>query len=206
VIAIFVGAVAVLNVVFGWLNCRYVGNNWDVTKAVGGFWRLEVWAGAVMSAVGFSWVGMLLSGQLLMALDKMTMETYESLMDLGLFALALPLLFSTWTITAGSWVRVRRERSAVGMGLTAWNTGASLWNTFVIFRHFGSGLKVFGKAVSGNNQGRMLLLVVGVSIGLGTLATYLLTRHYVLESRRELSRTRVQDGYRPEQDFGAYRR
>ncbi len=45
-----------LNLVISFLNARNVGRVWAETKAIGGWIRVVAWAGAIQSAIGFTYV------------------------------------------------------------------------------------------------------------------------------------------------------
>jgi hypothetical protein len=52
---ILIPVVMILNFAISWYNARAVGSMWPEIKAMGGWYRLVAYAGAVMSACGFTW-------------------------------------------------------------------------------------------------------------------------------------------------------
>src|SRR5260370_8046537 len=54
----------ILNFAISWFNAWSVGRVLVESKMIGGFFRMTVWCGAIMSACGFTWVYLTLLGTL----------------------------------------------------------------------------------------------------------------------------------------------
>jgi hypothetical protein len=59
----------ILNFAISWFNAWSVGRVWTESKMIGGFFRMTVWCGAIMSACGFTWVYIALLGLLAQSLS-----------------------------------------------------------------------------------------------------------------------------------------
>ena len=111
-----------LNLVISFLNARNVGRVWAETKAIGGWIRVVAWAGAIQSAVGFTYVYAFLVAYIAVSTGYLPPAMLGVLMSLMYIMIIIPLLGSAIVITIQSWINVAREKSLMNPGVAAWNT------------------------------------------------------------------------------------
>jgi hypothetical protein len=120
----------VLNFAISVWNAYAVGKAWVETKHAGGWPRVVAWAGAVMSASGFSWCYLIVLTYAAHGLDFLDESHVRAAMYLGYVVLIPGILASGMVITLDSWARTYRQTTVTNLGRTAWNTYAQIHNTF----------------------------------------------------------------------------
>jgi len=163
-------------------NAYAVGLAWVETKHRGGWPRVTAWAGAVMSACGFSWCYLIILVYVAHGLGWLDNDHVEIALKLGYLVLIPGILSSGMVITLDSWARAYRQRSIANFGVAAWNTYAQIHNTFHAIRDidkaFGSVVDALPGRSSGNSDKKdgvtaflILFLVVILALVSGVLTT-----------------------------------
>lgn len=174
-----------LNLVISFLNARNVGRVWAETKAIGGWIRIVAWAGAIQSAVGFTYVYAFLVSYIAVSTGYLPPAMLGVLLSLMYVMLVVPLLGSAIVITIQSWITAARERSLMNLGVAGWNTFATAYNTYNAVQSFGPALDsvqqglggLLGDGDSDDNAGRVILLAAIVLLA-GVLTTSVIIRRY----------------------------
>jgi len=128
--AAFVILIWLLNFGISIWNAYAVGIAWVETKHAGGWPRVVAWAGAVMSASGFSWCYLIILTYAAYGLDWLDAGHVSTAMYLGYIVLIPGILSSGMVITLDSWARTYRQTTLGNLGRAAWNTYAQIHNTF----------------------------------------------------------------------------
>jgi len=128
--AAFVILIWLLNCGISIWNAYAVGMAWVETKHAGGWPRIVAWAGAVMSASGFSWCYLIILTYAAYGLDWLDAGHVSTAMYLGYIVLIPGILSSGMVITLDSWARTYRQTTLGNLGRAAWNTYAQIHNTF----------------------------------------------------------------------------
>jgi hypothetical protein len=128
--AAFVILIWLLNFGISIWNAYAVGMAWVETKHAGGWPRVVAWAGAVMSASGFSWCYLIILTYAAYGLDWLDAGHVATAMYLGYIVLIPGILCSGMVITLDSWARTYRQTTLGNLGRAAWNTYAQIHNTF----------------------------------------------------------------------------
>jgi hypothetical protein len=115
-------------------NAYAVGLAWVETKHAGGWARFVAWAGAVMSAAGFSWCYLLILTYAAHGLGWLDLDHVATALQMGYIVLIPGILMSGMVITLDSWARTYRQRTIANLGRAAWNTYAQIHNTFNAIR------------------------------------------------------------------------
>jgi len=187
----------VINLGISWWNCKVCGENWVESKMAGGFYRLLIWCGAIQAAIGFSMIIIVLvlfAGQ-----EYIPPEVMKLSISMWYLTIIIPCLGTGYIITVYSWIAAFKERSLANVGTAAWNTFATIHNTYGAV----SGIKdSFGSIVSAINDvddARAKMFAYACIIAISSLAggiiiTTVLIRHYagtvpLPERRRRMSRS-----------------
>jgi hypothetical protein len=178
---LLVGLVWVLNFAISLWNAYAVGKAWVEARAVGGWPRLLCWAGAVMSASGFTWCYLLLLGLAARHFDFLSPDQLGVAFNLGYVLLIPGILLSGLAIAVDSWARAFRQGGFLNYGLAVYNTYAQVHNTYsavtTFGRAFGSLQDFFGKDDRDERPAWVLvLLLVVVALAAGILTTALIIR------------------------------
>lgn len=128
--AAFVILIWLLNFGISIWNAYAVGTAWVETKHAGGWPRIVAWAGAVMSASGFSWCYLIILTYAAYGLEWLDASHVSAAMYLGYLVLIPGILSSGMVITLDSWARTYRQTTLGNLGRAAWNTYAQIHNTF----------------------------------------------------------------------------
>ena len=178
--------VLVLNLVISFFNARSVGRVWAESKAIGGWIRLVVWAGAIQSAIGFTYVYAFIVGYIAVSTGYLPAAMLGVLLNLMYVMIVVPLIGSAIIITIQSWINVARERSLMNIGVAGWNTFATAYNTYNAVQSFGPALDSVTQGLGGlfggdgdsdDNAARVVLLAAIVLLA-GVLTTTVIVRRY----------------------------
>ena len=154
--AAFVFLIWLLNFGISIWNAYAVGVAWVETKHAGGWPRVVAWAGAVMSACGFSWCYLIILTYAAYGLEWLDSRHVAAAMYLGYIVLIPGILSSGMVITLDSWARTYRQTTIGNLGRAAWNTYAQIHNTFNavtdLDRAFGSVIDVLKSSGSGSSS------------------------------------------------------
>ena len=177
--------VLIFNLVVSFLNARNVGRVWAESKALGGWIRLVVWAGAIQSAIGFTYVYAFVVSYIAVSTGYLPVAMIDVLLSLMYVMIVIPAIGSAIVITIQSWINVAREKSLMNIGVAGWNTFATAYNTYNAVQSFGPALAtvkdglggVLGDGDSDDNAGRVILLAAIVLLA-GVLTTTVIIRRY----------------------------
>jgi hypothetical protein len=164
-----------LNFAISWFNAWSVGRVWIESKMIGGFFRLTVWCGAIMSACGFTWVYLALLGMLAQNFQWLPARYIQGIFSLGYLVIILPLLGSGLGIAVSAWVQFWRQKNLINGGIAAWNTYAQILNVVSAVRFVPEAIgNVFSafKVDDDEEDNRALLImlaVVLVAVGAGMM-------------------------------------
>jgi hypothetical protein len=182
----------VVNLTISILNAVNVGKAWVEAKHAGGLPRFMAWCVAIMAAVGFTWCISIVLGLAAYELHWLD-DQYMALFFESTYILLVPFLLSTGlAITIQSWARAYRG-SICQKGVAVYNTFATVFNTYhaasTFGRAFGNVLGTFGKAFSSVREPRaraamVVLALLLISLGSGTLITWLIIRRYAAAGER----------------------
>jgi hypothetical protein len=178
---VFVILVWLLNFGISIWNAYAVGLAWVETKHAGGWPRAMAWAGAVMSASGFSWCYLIILVAAAHGLDWLDAEHLALALRIGYILLIPGVLVSGLMITLDSWARAYRTRRIADIGVAAWNTYAQIHNTFHAIRDldtaFGSVVDALGSGGSSSGKKKdgaalvLVFVIVIVALLSGVLTT-----------------------------------
>jgi hypothetical protein len=183
--AAFVILIWFLNFGISIWNAYAVGMAWVETKHAGGWPRVVAWAGAVMSASGFSWCYLIILTYAAYGLEWLDSSHVATAMYLGYIVLIPGILCSGMVITLDSWARTYRQTTLGNLGRAAWNTYAQIHNTFNAVSNldtaFGSVLDALRSKGSGGSDssdkknGAVAFILVFVLVMLALLSGVLTT-------------------------------
>lgn len=187
--SVFLIILMIINLGISFWNAKVTGEVWHDSKAVGGWVRVSAWAGAVMSAVGFTSIYAIVltvSGYILGYLPKEAVALANSLIYV---LVALPVLGAGFIIMINSWIAVSRERSLINCGSAAWNTLAMAYNTYSVVTSFGGAWTNvkdgFAKAISSDGDidldsdfAKAAMFVLLALFG-GVISTVVVMRRYM---------------------------
>lgn len=173
-----------LNLIISIFNAIQVGKAWVESKHAGGGRRMMAWAGAIMTAAGFTWCISIVLGLVAGALEWLQPEYLELYFNTTYVFLLPPILFSGYAITVNSWANAYRERTLASAGVASYNTFASAYNTYNAVKSYGSALdkmiEGFGKMGKSKDGAQLMivLLLLMASFGGGIIITYLIINKY----------------------------
>lgn len=122
-----------------WLTLTFTISFWNAfasgaylteSKLVGGWSRLLVWCGLIMSGCGFTWVYLTLLAIGALKAEWLTPEWAEVMFKLGYLVIILPVLGSGLGIWIHSLMQAYRRRSFGSVAVAGWNTYAQVRNTW----------------------------------------------------------------------------
>src|SRR6516164_5930950 len=144
----------VLNFGISIWNAYAVGKVWVDAAHAGGWRRIMCWAGAVMSACGFTWCYLSFLALFAHHFGWLDDEQVQAALNLG-YVLLLPfILFAGYAITLDSWAQAFRRGGFLRYGAAAWNTYASIHNTYSAWRNLGGAFASLGNFFGGRERGR----------------------------------------------------
>jgi hypothetical protein len=176
----------VLNFGISVWNAYAVGKVWVDARVENGWHRFMCWMGAVMSASGFTWC--YLSFLVLTAhyFEWVTEQQAMLCLNLGYVLLVPFVLFAGYAITLDSWVQAYRRGGLLNYGMAAWNTYASIHNSYSAMRNLGGAFTSLGKLFKGERKGSrdddgaggavVVLLLVALALLAGVITTAVIIR------------------------------
>jgi hypothetical protein len=179
---LLVGLVWLLNLGISIWNAYAVGKSWVEARAAGGWPRVMCWAGAVMSASGFTWCYLLLVAFVAYQCDAIDGTQLNVALSLGYILLIPGILLSGLLIMLDSWARAFRQGGFLNYGVAIYNTYAQIHNTYSAITSLGTALRnvrnFFGSDGSsssnrdrGKNGWLVVVLLVAVALAAGILTT-----------------------------------
>jgi hypothetical protein len=181
---LLIGLVWLLNLAVSTWNAYAVGKSWVEARAAGGWPRLLCWAGAVMSASGFSWCYLILLALAAYHFGVINQAQVAVALDLGYILLIPGILLSGLVITLDSWARAFRRGGFLNYGVAVYNTYAQLHNTYGAITTFGHAFRSVGdffgrsgRRDRDRNSGVVVVvLLVGLALAAGVLTTLFIIR------------------------------
>lgn len=189
-----------LNLFISWWNARVTGLSWAEANEMGGFTRLLIWCGGIMSACGFTWCYLiaftfgayitqpawigaareLLEQPQLTAL--LTEESVTAVFQLGYVMLIPVIILSGIVIWAHSVAQAWRRKDLASIGIAGYNTyaqGHNMYNAMRGLPEAFSGLRGFFSGRGGRGAGgAIVFLLVAVALLAGVLTTWAIVNHY----------------------------
>jgi hypothetical protein len=185
----------ILNFAISWFNAWSVGRVWIESKMIGGFFRMTVWCGAIMSACGFTWVYIALLGMLAQSFQWLPARYIQGIFSLGYLVIILPLLGSGLGIAVSSWAQFWRQKNLINGGIAAWNTYAEISNIVNAVRFVPEAIANVLSAFKGeddeeDNRALLIMLaVVLVAVGAGVMTA----RAIILGTARKTSQAMLSE-------------
>jgi hypothetical protein len=177
----------VLNFAISIWNAYAVGKVWVEGRVAGGWRRFMCWVGAVMSASGFTWCYLIFLALSAHHFGYLTDAEVSDALNLG-YVLLLPfVLFGGYAITLDSWAQAFRRGGFLNYGAAAWNTYASIHNTYSAWRNLSGAFTSLGNFFgerrrrerdrNGNSSGIVVvILLVALALLAGILSTAAIIR------------------------------
>lgn len=195
-----------LNVLISVWNCYVVGVSWKDVKAFGGaFEKGVLWCAIIQSGVGFSmplvlgltWgsVAILTGGTEPTLTPAQGKEMMEAVFNLWYIAVVFPVLGSGFVIWVYSIREAYRNRDFTSIAAAGWNSYAQVSNMIDAYHQvggaFGNVWKLFGKAFSGEGDGKakvawLVILIVVISLVGGFLIAFGLVRYFARTTQSRL--------------------
>jgi hypothetical protein len=164
-------------------NAYAVGKAWAESKHAGGFSRLVAWAGAIMSALGFTWCYLTLLSVLGAALGFWSGNVADAALSLGYIVIVLGVLSSGAVIMLDSWAAAYRRHSITNLGVAGYNTFAEAYNAYSAVSGLPAAFHEVVSSLRGGDRDRSLGLS-GVVLGLvlfvllaGVMTTSMIIQH-----------------------------
>jgi hypothetical protein len=182
----------VLNFGISIWNAYAVGKVWVEARHAGGWHRVMCWAGAVMSASGFTWCYLSFLALSAHYFELLTEDEVRAALNLG-YVLLLPfVLFAGYAITLDSWGQAYRSGGFRNYGVAAWNTYASIHNSYSAWRNLSGAFTSLGNTLrrrrsnrdsdSGSSPVVVVILLVGLALIGGILTTAAIIRRVAATS------------------------
>jgi len=179
--------IMLLNSGISLLNANACGAYLTESHAMGGWARLSVWSGLVMSTCGSTWVYLVIFNMVAVTMKYITPAQGKILFNLGYFMILVPVLGLGFSILTMSLVRAYRIRKFGNVAVTGWSTGDKFHNTYSAARHapdtlrkvidfLSGGGKSNSTSSSKNNRGVVILLLVIPSLASGLIITAVIAR------------------------------
>ncbi|HEV3437868.1 MAG TPA: hypothetical protein VG122_10940 [Gemmata sp.] len=177
----------VLNFGISVWNAYAVGKVWVEAKHEGGWHRFMCWMGAIMSACGFTWCYLSFLALSAHYFGWITEKETMVALDLGYVLLIPFMLFAGYAITLDSWAQAYRRGGFMNYGMAAWNTYASIHNTFSAWQNLSGAFTGLGNFFGGGNRSRsdddespngvvVVILLVALALLGGVMTTAVIIR------------------------------
>jgi hypothetical protein len=142
----------VINFAISIWNAYAVGKVWVEARVVGGWHRFMCWMGAIMSACGFTWCYLSFLALTAHHFQWLTEEQVAAALNLGYLLLLPFMLFGGYAITFDSWAQALRRGGFRNYGMAAWNTYATIHNTYSAWRNLGGAFASLGNFFGGRRR------------------------------------------------------
>ena len=179
--------IMLLNLTISYFNARSCGRVWAESKAIGGWFRLVVWAGAVMAAAGFTSVYVLGIAYIAVSSGFLPQSMIKSLASLSYIVIIIPVLCSGVIITLESWIAFAREKSLMNLGVAGWNTFAQGYNIYNAVNSFGDAWDTVAKGFGiltddidddSDSNNLKVILLVALALLAGIVTTAIIIKKY----------------------------
>jgi hypothetical protein len=170
----------VLNFAISVWNAYAVGKAWVDARHENGWHRFMCWMGAILSACGFTWCYLSFLALTAYYFEWITEAQARVALNLGYLLLLPFMLFAGYAVTLDSWVQAYRHGGLLRYGLAAWNTYASIHNTYSAWRNVGGAFTSLGDFLRSrkdrdDRQGVGGVIVVVLLVAFALLAGVLTT-------------------------------
>ena len=176
----------VLNFAISAWNAYAVGKAWVEARHEGGWHRFLCWMGAILSACGFTWCYLIFLALTAAHFQWINEEQVMAALNLGYVLLIPFLLFAGYAVTLDSWVQAYRQGGFLNYGAAAWNTYASIHNSYSAYRNVGGAFASLGNFFGGGrsrdrdgdgpNPVILVLLLVALALLGGIMTTAVIIR------------------------------
>jgi hypothetical protein len=175
----------VLNFAISVWNAYAVGKVWVDARHEGGWHCFMCWMGAIMSACGFTWCYLCFLVLTAAYFQWITEEQVKAALELGYVLLIPFILFAGYAITLDSWAQAYRHGGFLNYGVAAWNTYATIHNTYSAWRNMGGAFASLGDFLkrrrdrdSSDGGGGLIIVLLLVALALfgGILTTAVIIR------------------------------
>ncbi len=175
----------VLNFAISVWNAYAVGKVWVEARIENGWHRFMCWMGAIMSACGFTWCYLSFLALTAHHFEWVTEQQTMAALNLGYLLLVPFILFSGYAITLDSWGQAYRRGGFLNYGTAAWNTYATIHNTYSAWRNMGGAFASLGEFFGGRRKssdrdggGGIIIVILLVALALlgGILTTAAIIR------------------------------
>src|SRR5262245_62318325 len=175
----------VLNFAISVWNAYAVGKVWVEARHAGGWHRFMCWMGAVMSACGFTWCYLVFLALTAHYFEWLSDDDVRMALNLGYILLMPFMLFAGYAITLDSWAQAYRHGGFLNYGMAAWNTYASIHNTYSAWRNLGGAFGSLGEFIrsrrsrddsDGPSPVILVILLVALALVGGILTTMVIIR------------------------------
>jgi hypothetical protein len=169
------------NLVISIFNLYAVGSSWVETKAVGGWVRIIAWAGAVMTAIGFTYTYLMVFafGSYYTHAFGFGEEELKLTMEIGFVVIVPGILVSGFLIWLDSWKRAFQEGGFVNYGVAVYNTWAQYHNTMAAINGWGEAVgdisKAVGNAMSESEDAKGALVIFCIALVVAAVSLGILT-------------------------------
>jgi hypothetical protein len=166
-------------------NAYAVGKVWVEARHENGWHRFMCWMGAIMSAAGFTWCYLSFLALTASYFQWITEQQAMAALNLGYILLIPFILFAGYAITLDSWAQAYRRGGFLNYGLAAWNTYATLHNTYSAWQNLGGAFTSLGDFFKGGRRGDrdsgvggivIVILLVVFALLAGVLTTAVIIR------------------------------
>ena len=174
-------------------NAWSCGRGWTEAKLVGGIPRFMEWCGAIMAAIGFTWVYFIIIATVAGpdGFGTLSAERVQQLMSLGYLAVIVPVIGSGVAITVQSWAAFWQRRDFGNGAIAAWNTYAEIHNIVGAVQHVPSAwAAVADLFVSDDDEdgaGTLVWVLAALAIGAGVITTAIIVRTVAGRVERDLA-------------------
>jgi hypothetical protein len=174
----------IMSLVISLLNAWSCGKSWTYTKSVGGWSHLLNWAGAVMSACGFTYLYMIPTLFIGESTGWLPLGSVNLSMKLGYIIIMPAVTISGLLITIQSWINFKNSRSFGSGALAAYNTYAQINNTMSAVSFMPAAVRDVYDSITDSGgekeNSHTKLIVMAVMIVLGSLVMGVLTTRYII--------------------------
>ena len=143
--------------------------------------------GAVLSACGFTWCYLSFLALTASYFEWIDESQARAALNLGYILLLPFMLFAGYAVTLDSWVQAYRHGGFLRYGVAAWNTYASIHNTYAAWRNVGGAFASLGNFLGGGRRGRdrdsdgggaiiVVVLLVALALLGGVITTAVIIR------------------------------
>jgi hypothetical protein len=164
-------------------NAVAVGRAWVETEHAGGFQRLVAWAGAAMSAIGFTWCYLTVLSVIGAGLGWLSSDTANAVLSLGYIITVIGAISAGVVILLDSWAAAYRRHTLGNVGVAGYNTFAELYNGYNAVSGLPAAFKAIVSTFTGKDRdesmsagGVVLGLVLFVLFG-GVMTTGMIIEH-----------------------------